>query len=62
MNATELLAILARDFGVTYETAVREGGATGDGDGPGERCIAAADLEAKADEECDREERWRDSA
>jgi hypothetical protein len=29
-------------------------------DGPGERVIAESDLEAMADDECDREERWRE--
>jgi hypothetical protein len=50
-EATRALAVIA---------AMVSGRTSGDeaSDGPGEPVIAAADLEAIADEECDREERW----
>jgi hypothetical protein len=59
-DATELLAVFEREFGVTYETAVRHGGATGDDDSRPEPCIAPADLIAMADEEEARETRHRE--
>lgn len=62
LTTAELLTVIAHDFGITPDTAIRHGGQTGDDDGPGERVVAPSDLEAMADEECDREERWRESA
>ena len=49
----EMLTILQRDFGVTYDPDnVRT--ATSDDDGPPVRVIAKADLDGGADRECDR--------
>ncbi|HRD59353.1 hypothetical protein [uncultured Nocardioides sp.] len=53
----EMLTILQRDFGVTYDPDnVRT--ATSDDDGPPVRVIAQADLDDEADRECDRWERF----
>lgn len=57
-DATTALAVL-ESLGVTPETAVHEGGATGDYDGPGETTIDSRDPDGLlAENRQERQWRW----
>lgn len=54
---TAWLAMVRDQFGVTHDTAVRAGGATGDDDGPSEPVISQRDTDQAAEKDY---ERWLD--